>query len=682
MSKFEKLGNFLLFEKIEEDRLSKNFLAGQIANNQIQQVLVVKKFDHSLSTLPDLILDLNQEYEILKQLANPSIIRPSAFVQERSEFAAIFDYWEGKSLRAVLNRCGQEGYPFTADHALLIASRLCTAIEYLHSKKVDDRRLVHGFVCPENVFVSYDGEIKLQYFGLAHALLRFPAGREKLLHDFKNYMPPEIMSHQKLDRGSDIFGVGLVMFEMLTGEPYYSKGRDVNVTQAVEQAQMNTNSGDRVPLPDEVKKVLLHSLAQDPSHRYSSIGEMRKALDQLLFANEFSPNTFNLAFFMNSLFRDSIDEESKNIKNLKKMDVTSYVKEEPPPPPKPEHPVGAEAAKDVPSISMGLGRDSGPTFGQPEVLGGVEPKEKSNTPLAIGAVVLLAVVGTIGYLFLKPSGTQAPAQGQVAGLTVQQQKTQEAERLRFQMEAEKAQEEAKKKDEALKELQAKLDTLLKQQQDSAKKAATAPSSSGTPVVDTKAAIEQLQEQARRLEEERRQQQTLAEEKLRAAQSPPPAVTSSQQQPQQQEGGPTEKVQQMTAAAQPPVLAPEEATQTPGEQKSVQEPAGQPAATGPVAEGQEVELTPDVVKPELVNRVNPTYPNAARMKRVEGTVILSLLVSENGDVANVKVLRGAGGSSGLNEAAVSSARKWKFRPAVKEGKRVRVWVTYPIVFKLQ
>src|SRR5947209_5550884 len=136
MSKYEKLGSFLLFEKLEEDKLSKSFMAGQIVNNEIKNILLLKKFDHTLSTMPDFILDLNQEYEFLKSLANPNIARPNIFVQDKSEFAAIFDYVEGKSVRAILNKCAQDGYPFTADQALLIASRLCTALEYLHSKKV------------------------------------------------------------------------------------------------------------------------------------------------------------------------------------------------------------------------------------------------------------------------------------------------------------------------------------------------------------------------------------------------------------------------------------------------------------------------------------------------------------------------------------------------------------------
>ncbi len=127
-------------------------------------------------------------------------------------------------------------------------------------------------------------------------------------------------------------------------------------------------------------------------------------------------------------------------------------------------------------------------------------------------------------------------------------------------------------------------------------------------------------------------------------------------------------------------APKQAEPAAEQQKPALVKAAEPKST--IKEGDLVELTPDVVKPELLSRANPTYPNAAQAKRIEGTVILSVLVAENGSVGDVKLLRGAGGSSGLNEAAMAAIKKWKFRPAVKEGKRVRVWVTYPIVFKLQ
>jgi TonB family protein len=676
MSKYEKLGNFLLFEKLEDDRLSKNFLAGQIADNQIQQIQVIKKFDPSLSTMPDFVLDLNQEFEIVKSLANPNIVRPKAFVREKSDFAAVFDYMEGKSLRAVLARCDRDNYPFSADHALLIGSRLCSALEYLHSKKGNDDRLLHGFVSPETIFVTYDGEIKLQYLGLVQALMKFPAGREKLFHDFKDYIAPELLQHNRLDKAADVYGAGLVLFEMLTGEALFAKGRDIQLSQVLNNAQLFLTSGDRAPLPDEIKKVLSQALSVDPAGRYSAIADMRKALDQILFTSDYAPTTFNLAFFMNSLFRENIDQEHKNLDGFKKTDVAPYMKEETAPQRKAEHPVGAEAAKDVASISMVFDRHD--AMGEPQLFGeqtGV--KEKSKMPLILGAAGVVAVIGVLAFLLFKPASpatTTVQKTPPAPTMTPSERLADAAERQKLQEEAQKAQEDARQKDVALKELQAKMDAMIKQQQKQQKENPAA-----APAIDT-ATIQQMQEQARRLEEEKKKQQALAEEKLKAAQQPPvssaPPPDTAQQQPAEQK-----PVQ--VAAATP--VAPAPAANNPPAQPVQQSPSpvenadAKPATA--VKEGDTVDLTPDVVRPELTKRVNPAYPPAAQRKRIEGTVICSALISERGDVEDVKVLRGAGGSSGLNEAAQQSIRQWKFRPAVKDGKRVKVWMTYPIVFKL-
>lgn len=687
MSKYEKLGSFLLFEKLEEDKLSKNFLAGQIVNNEIKNINLLKKFDHSLSTMPDFILDLNQEFEILKSLANPNIVKPTVFVQDKSEFAAIFEYVEGKSLRAVLNRCVQDGYPFTADHALLIASRLCTALEYLHSKKVNDERLVHGFVCPETIFVSYDGEIKLQYLALAHALLKFPAGKDKFFHDYKNYVSPEMLSQGKLDRQADIFGAGLVLFEMLTGEAFFAKGRNVSVNDSVNQAQMHTNSGDRTDVPEEIRKILYQSLALEPSQRYATIGDMRKALDLLLFSSEFSPTTFNLAFFMHSLFRENIDEETKNISNLKKTDVTSFIKEEPPPPPKAEHPVGAAAASDIPVSPIPMGRSvPEPSFGGgSEIFGAGETKEKSKMPLIIGGVLVLLVIGALAVFFMGKKEPPQQTQVTTPGMTPEQQKAAAEEKSKLQAQAQAAEDEAKKKDDELKALQAKLDLILKQQQQQQQQAKTtnAPAAAA-PAVDP-AVIQKLQEQAKKLEEERKAKEAEAaklKEQAAAPVEPPPAANP-----------PAADATKTASGTVPPAANTTPPANTDSQQPPAQENPAQaqptPAQAQPVApaaptikEGDLVELGPDVMKPEVVSKQNPSYPAVASAKKIEGTVILSLLINERGDVSDVKVLRQAGGTSGLNEAAVSAVRKWKFRPAVKDGKRVKVWMTYPIVFRLQ
>ncbi len=686
MSTFEKVGGFLLFERIEEDRLSKDMLAGQISGNQIQQVCVVKRFDPSLTSLPDFILDLNQEYEGMKSLSNPNIIKPLEFVQDKKEFAAVFDYVEGKSLRTVLNKCSQDGYPFTVDHALLVASRLCTALEYLHSKKVNEQRLIHGYVSPEAILITYDGEIRLQYLGLAHALLKFAAGKEKLFHDYRNYLAPELLSQQKWDKTIDIYGAGLVLYEMLTGEVL---DRTQSLEDSINDAMMNSNSGEKIPLPDDLRKLLYQALSLDPENRFSSVADMRKALDLLLFSSEFSPTTFNLAFFMHSLFRENIEEESKKIGLYKKTDFSAHLKPEPativaPPASAPAlkkpDPVAA-VVHETPSTQaptriieqhVRAARMVHPPA-EKEIFETPEEKEKSKLPIFAGILVVVAVAAAIFYFFaLKPGKTSAAKTPQltqpvVQGLTPEQLKLQQEERQKLEMDALQAQEQARKKDEELKVLQAKLDALLKAQEQAKKKTEVEK-----PDIDP-AAIKKLQQEAKRLEEEKKEQQALAEQKLKEAQSTPTSVpqetVTEQAQPENiastttQVPSPTDGGQ----TAQPEIIQPSE-------------PQPEPEPIKPeVIEGQVVDLTPDVVRPEIVSRVNPSYPPIAQQKKIEGTVIIGVLISERGDVAEAKVLRGSG--YGLNEAALSAVRKWRFRPAVKEGKRVKVWMTYPIVFKL-
>jgi TonB family protein len=699
MSTYEKLGSYLLFEKLSEDKFSKDFLAGQISGSQIQQICILKRFDPSLATLPDFIQNLNQEYEAVKTLSNPNIIKTTSLVHDKKEFAAVFDFVEGKTLRTVLTKCGQDGYPFTVEHALLVASRLCSALEYLHSKKFNDQRLMHGYVSPETILVTYDGEIRLQYLGLAHALLKFPEGKEKLFHDYKSYLAPEVIENQKWDRSSDTYGAGLVLYEMLTGELL---DRTLDLDDTIEKALMNSNSGDKEPFPDDLKKLVRQALVPEAPSRFSSIADMRKALDLLLFSSEFSPTTFNLAFFMHSVFRESIDEEAKKIALYKKTDFSAHLKEEPQAPApapvapvkKPE-PVGATVATQVvsqhvtpPAPVHHIEReDRAPVpIHQPvsnkEIFETPEEKEKSKVPVLAGALLIVAVVAAIIYFFSwkspKTTAAQIPQQPPAHVLTPDQIKAQEAERKHLEEEATKAQEEARKKDEELKALQAKLDALVKAQEQAKKKAED--QTENPPKVDP-AAIRKLQLEAKKLEEEKKQQQALAEQKLKEAQSTPPSVQPAANETTGTPVNTAQSTQVVPASnnaggdqnVQPDQVKPIE-TEQPQPEPEPEKPS--------VIEGQVVDLSPDVVKPEIVSRVNPAYPRMAQQKKVEGTVIISVLISEHGDVADARVLREAGGSSGLNEAALAAVRKWKFRPAVKEGKRVKVWMTYPIVFRLQ
>lgn len=698
MSRYEKIGNFLLFDKVGEDPFSSDFLAGQIVNYQVQNVFVLKKLDPTLLKFANLIPGLTADYESVKTLANPNIIKPYVLVAENNVFAAVFDHVEGKSLRAVLNKCSQDNFPFGVDHSLLVASRLCTALEYLHSKKVDDERLIHGLVSPESIFVTYDGEIKLQYFGLARRLMKIPESREKFLNGYRNYIAPELKETGHWDKAVDIYGAGTVLYEMLTGAPFTFDGKKGALADILEAAEVSSNSGEKIAMPEDLQKVFIRSLSPDPAHRYPSVADMRKALDLLLFSSEFSPTTFHLAFFMHSLFRDSIDGEAKSLASLRKLDARNFIKDEAPagagaqPTQVIERPSSGMAAalaavgfsKPLSSSAAVLpSADLQPPQTRPDMLARVTTvKEKSRAPIFIGILLLLALGGTLAYvfLFLKPQDvtrlTEKASSLPVPAVQMSpQQQVDDQEKQKLKQEAEKAKEEALKKDEQLKSLLAELEKIKKAQAEASKKKETA---NAVKAVDP-AAIQKLEEEARRLRQEKKQQQALAEQKLKEAQA---TVAPPVEEVKLQESSPAPEESKIASAGDLPVPAPAGQEQVTPAVIEKEKPQAQVPIVPAINEGDLVELTPDVTKPAIVNRVEPTYPRRAMQKKAQGTVILRILISEKGDPSEVTVLRDPGGAAGFKEAAVAAVKKWKFRPAVKDGKRVKVWMTYPIVFKFQ
>jgi periplasmic protein TonB len=100
------------------------------------------------------------------------------------------------------------------------------------------------------------------------------------------------------------------------------------------------------------------------------------------------------------------------------------------------------------------------------------------------------------------------------------------------------------------------------------------------------------------------------------------------------------------------------------------------------DNEQVPLSSDVTPPKILQASKPIYPYSAQLRRIEGTVIVSILVSPVGAVEAVRILRSAGSNYGLDQAAVAAVKRWTFTPAVQNGKRVRVWMSYPIVFKLK
>jgi TonB family protein len=673
MAKREKFGKFVLLEDIETSSLGVEDRAAKLGPTGIEKIVSILRLRPALSANAEIAKNLMDQVKVAAQLQNPNVIRIYGIGKVEAVYYVSYEFIEGKSLGAIFERCRRDTFPFSVDHALLIASKVCSALEYSHGRKTEGgRRYYHGLLNTGNVLVSYEGEIRVRGFGHWLAGVRDAGG---LRDQDALYLSPEQAAGGMGDTRSDIFGVGALLFEALTGRPLFEGGREGDTTGRLAAARLQNPSGDDDSVPKPIADILARSLAQDPSGRYAEIQELRKAIDTLLFSGDFSPTTFNLAFFMHSIFRDDIDRESKQIKEEREASYADFLTDGAPKStgntitlnttpipasgaatqPRVEPPATVVREAPAPTREIHAARvPPPPTAESAAPASGVSAKEaaasftfhketvpKGKTPIVAASVLTLAAVGSAVYYFLAGGLTGATAPAAPPPTTLSSEavsalaRVKELEDQLRAIEEEKAAAEQKAKDEAAAKVQ---------------KEAKAKGTEVDPATMQKAQ-EEAAKKARADQERKAQEEKKKREDAKAA----------EEQRQAEEQRKAEDAARVATASATTTLPPTPPSARAGALVNVND----PGVIGPV--------------PEKAPPVQ--YPQIALRQRVEGTVELNVLVDENGAVTDAQIVSGAGGRSGLDEAALENVKKRRYRPATKDGVAVKTWIPVRVQFKL-
>jgi TonB family protein len=318
----EKLGRLVLLEETEVGVLGREYRAARLGPTGLDRLVTVLCFAPGVSSQAAVTKRLMDEARLAARLQNPGLVRVLGIGRVEQTFYISTELVEGRTLSAIFERCQRESFPFAADHALMVASRVASALEYLHGKKDDSgTKLFHGLLTPSKVVVSYDGEVKLKGLGLWSALRE----AELLEPAERLYLAPE-QAGTAGDPRSDVYALGLILLHALTGRA--PDGGDPRM--ALAEAKVVNVSGEASPVPKLLAETLGRALAEDPADRYASMADMRKAIDTLLFSGDFTPTTFDLAFFMHTLFRDDMDHESRAIDEARRADYREFLEPEAP----------------------------------------------------------------------------------------------------------------------------------------------------------------------------------------------------------------------------------------------------------------------------------------------------------------------------------------------------------------
>lgn len=643
---FDQFGTFILFKRLEADSLGELWRAGRIEDGQLGHTVALRRL--SGGNRAALVSAIEAAQHVPSQLHGASFARDQVYgVIDGVPYVA-HDYAGGRSLRHIIDRArgvnGTTPNPLPIDQAIVIAERVALSLTTMSDlRDASGNRLSHGALIPQFVWISDDGEIRVagQQLGAGFAA---SLSDTKVSADVGRYFSPEYRSSGVPSKSSEVFAMGAILFLVVTGQEPPDAATASAFGNVIRAAQ--TMAGGAIP--EDIRAILEKSLTLDPAARYATIGDMKSAISALASGGKYSATTFNLAFYLSSLLKKEMEGESIDREKEAKVNVAPYL----------EAPAAPRAVESAPA--------SAPSWDTPAASAALAPPtagKSSRLPLAIAAGVVLVAAGVGGYMMLNKTAGTTPVPTQVVqASTITSPKPQApvlsepilaststatlpstATTGTLDPEAQKkAFEEAVRRqmDAEMLKLQREFNEKLKKEQSQNAPVQTAPAPAP---VEERASVSAAQLDAQRRETTR-------------AESPAPAPQTASAAPQNVPA-PVQTQPAVTPQVQTPAPAPQVAT---------------------IREGDVVDVLSLDVVPRAVRAIRPVYPPIAARQKITAEIMVTALISENGDVLEVRVLRGHRGF-GLDDAAMRAMKQARFTSPMKGGKKVKTWYPQTIVF---
>lgn len=674
----EEFGKYLLLKKLTEDPLGETFRAGRVGETgTMEQVVLLLVFNGKGLDGEKLWTRISGQAAVQQALKSPNIGSGVDLGRVRSFPYVAYDYISGKNLATVFAQSARQLSPIPTDHALLIAERISLALAAAHESRVQDERVLHGFVVPHLVMISNEGETRLLGFEAAPGLRDLAAGNWQD-ETTRPYLSPETLTGAPVGKADDVYSLGAILFELLTGErlPMAPAGGYGSVIDSAVTANEGT------PFPEPVAALLKKSLVPR-EQRIADAVTWHKTLSKLMIDGHFSPTTFNLAFFMHNLFREEIERESHEIQAEQRLEL-----------PKKPAPVTAGAvtaaaapvAFPAPAVTdmretTGVRQGTLPGTRMPAAAQSAAEPSKKGLWIGLAAAAVLALAAGGWFLFLRPAGETQTAGSPPPISTTTQQAAMPGTALPSSVVPGGAGtvDPAAPAAPSPEEIQAQIQQMFEARQKEME------SKLQTQYDDR---IKELQ---RQLEDSRR----AAAEPSRpayqeSASAPVPAVTETRkpEPPPSIAALETKKPEPAPVQTAPAVPAP-----APAQAEREEKPAGSTGSTtapanpvpAPAQRQQQVQVGdlvqpgPGVSAPKLVSKLDPRYPPAAQRMKRAAQVDIKVLVDEKGRVLDAERI-GTKAGFGFDESALDAARRATFQPAVKEGVKVKMWTTLRVNFK--
>src|SRR5689334_20485354 len=291
-----------------------------------ERLLAVKRILPNIAEDEEFITMFIDEAKIAVQLNHANIAQIFDLGKVDDSYFIALEFVHGKDLRGIYDRCKQkpvDGQPhMPIAQACFIIMKACEGLDYAHNKRDvngKELHLVHRDVSPQNILISYEGEVKLIDFGIAKAAGKASKTQQGILKGKFGYMSPEQVRGLPLDRRSDIFSLGIVLYEMLTGERLFVGESDFSTLEKVRNVEILPPSTYNRRISDELERIVMKALAKDVDDRYQNAIDLHDDLQAFVYtAGEFYSRK-DLAGWMKKTFGKEIEDETAKLESYRQL---------------------------------------------------------------------------------------------------------------------------------------------------------------------------------------------------------------------------------------------------------------------------------------------------------------------------------------------------------------------------
>jgi serine/threonine-protein kinase len=303
----ESQQRYRVVEKLESGGMAEVFRAESEGLQGFRKQVAIKRVLPHLSSKKKFISMFLDEARLSAQLSHSNCVQVFDIGVGDNAFFIVMEFVDGANLKAIIEHIKKHGRDFPVEAAVYIALELCKGLAYAH--ELTDQagtalHIVHRDMSPPNVLITKNGEVKIVDFGLAKANSQLEKSEPGIIKGKFSYLSPEAAMGQEVDARTDVFAVGIILWELLAGQRLFLGETDFQTVKKVQAANVPPVSGINKRVPQDLERIIAKALARDPAQRYPAARPLGAELSKFMFKYGVPVSTFDIATLVQGAMKE------------------------------------------------------------------------------------------------------------------------------------------------------------------------------------------------------------------------------------------------------------------------------------------------------------------------------------------------------------------------------------------